>query len=115
AVRLDAGGEVLRVVAPKARLPERAKEAAQRLVAEEVDSLLGEIELDVARRGFGDAARSLERLVSRRHLRRRVHREVPLVDQPLDQLVEQLGELGLPLFVAVAAKRLEHVGGELPA
>src|SRR5205823_12332159 len=90
-------------------------EAAQRLVTAEVESHRGEIELDVARSGLGDAARSVARLVYRRHQRRRVHREVPLVDQPLDQLVEQLGELGLPLFVAVAAKRLEHLGGELPA
>jgi hypothetical protein len=41
--------------------------------------------------------------------------EEPLAHEPLHEVVEQLGELGLGLLVAVAAQRLEHLGGELAA
>ena len=60
-------------------------------------------------------ALALHRLVPGRHLRRRVEVEVALVDQPLHEIVEQLGELRLRLLVAVAAQRLEHLGRELAA
>ena len=38
-------------MAAEARFAERAEDVAQGLVAEEVDALVGEIELDVSRRG----------------------------------------------------------------
>src|SRR5205085_5416540 len=85
------------------------------LVAEEVDAFVGEVELNVARGGLRDTPRPLERLMTGRHLRRCIHREVALVDQSLNELVEQLCELRLALFIAVAAKRLEHLRRELPA
>ena len=50
-----------------------------------------------------------------RHLRRRFHREVAFLDQPLDELIEQLRELSLSFLVALATQRLEHVRRELPA
>jgi hypothetical protein len=43
--------------------------------------------------------------------------EEPLLDETLDDLVEELGEArgALAVIVAVAAERVEHLGGELPA
>ena len=58
-----------------------------------------------------EAAGARDRLVAGGHLRRRFDVEVALVDQPLDEVVEQLGELALrSRLVAVAAQRLEHLG-----
>ena len=67
--------------------------------------------------GVGETAGAGHRLVAGGHLRRRVDVEVALLDEPGDELVEQLGELlgALAIVLAVAAERLEHLGGELPA
>src|SRR5205814_1157438 len=86
-IGLDARGEIRRVMAAEARLAERPEEIAQRLVAEEVDALLGQVELDVARGRSGDASWSGERLVPPGHLRRRVDLEVTFFDQPLNELI----------------------------
>src|SRR5438874_1257076 len=83
-----------------------AESIAQRLVAEEVDALFGEVELDVARRGLGDAPGPGHGLVAGRHLRRVFDVEIAFLNQTLHQLVEQLGELGLSFLVLAAAQRL---------
>ena len=44
---LDAGGEVAGVVAAEARFAERAQQILQRLEAEEVERLVGDLELDL--------------------------------------------------------------------
>ena len=49
------------------------------------------------------------------HLRRCLEVEIPFLDQPLHEVIEQLGELRLRFLVAVAAQRLEHLGRELAA
>ena len=67
------------------------------------------------RGGVREAALARHRLVAGRHLRRRLDVEIAFVDEPLHELVEQLGELRLGLLVAVAAQRLEHLGRELSA
>jgi hypothetical protein len=51
--------------------------------------------------------------VTRGHLRRILYVEVSLRHQPLDEVVEQLRELGLLLGGALTAQRLEHCGREL--
>ena len=96
-------------------MSERAEDAAERLVAEEVDPLLGEVELHVARRGVGEAPRSGDGLLTGGHLGRSVDVQVALVHEALDEVVEHLRELRLRLLVTVAPQRLEHLGGELPA
>jgi hypothetical protein len=55
--------------------------------------------------------------VARRHLGRRLQIEVAFGHHPLDNLVQQPGQLGCTLaFVVVAsAQGLEHLGGELTA
>src|SRR6185312_3286429 len=67
-IGLDAGGEIGRVVAAEARLAQRTEKAAQRLEAEEVDALFGELELDVAGCGARESARAGDFLVSGGHL-----------------------------------------------
>ena len=56
-------------------------------------------------------------LVPRGHLRRRVDVEIALFHELGDDVVEELRELlgALPIILAVAAQRLEHLGGELSA
>ena len=88
----------------------------ERLVAEEVDALVGEVELDVLARRLADGALARDRLLGAGHLRGgAVRLQKALADQTLDELVEQLGELGVGVLVAVAAQRFEHLGGELAA
>ena len=104
---------------PEARLADAAEQVLERLVAEEVDALLGQVELDLLRRRARLAAGPEHRLVALGHLRRLGDVEVALVHQPLDDLVEQLAELALDLLVllgvagGLAAEHLEHVGREL--
>src|SRR6185503_19889014 len=59
---LDSRGEVARIVAAERGLAQAAQEVAQRLVAEEVDALLGQLELDGAPR-LSPAAASLGGIV----------------------------------------------------
>ncbi len=65
------------------------------------------------------AAGTEEGLVAGGHLGRVVDLEEALVDEALDDLVEQLGELALEVLVlrgvasGLAAEHLEHLGGEL--
>lgn len=58
--------------------------------------------------------RSHDGLLAARHLRRCLDVEIPFRCQTLDEVVEQLGELGLRGFVPVASQRLEHLRRELP-
>jgi hypothetical protein len=62
---------------------------------------------------MGKAPAPFDRLVGGGHLRRRLGGQVAFGDEPLHQLVEELGELGLALGVVLAAQRLEHLGREL--
>ena len=106
--------------APKLDLPTRAEQVLERLVAEEVDALLGEVELDLLRRRAGLAAGAEHATGSPGGTCGAwLDVEVALVDQPLDDLVEQLAQLALDLLVplgvagGLAAEHLEHVGREL--
>src|SRR5207247_7866921 len=92
---LDARREVLGVVGAEARLPDRAEQVLEGAVAEEVDALVGEIELHLLRRFLRDPARPEQRLLGARHAWRVVHRQATLLDRLLDDLVQQLGELAL--------------------
>ena len=100
----------------EARLADAAQQILERLVAEEVDPLLGEAEVHLLRGRLRRAARPEHRLVAGRHLRRLADVQVPLVDQALDDPVEQLAELALDLLVplgvagALAPEHLEHFG-----
>ena len=115
AVGFDSGGEMRGIVRPEARFPERAQDVAEALVAEEVDPLVGEIELDALGRAVSDAATPGYGLMAGGHLRRRLKIEIPFRRELLDQAVEQLAELLLRFLVAVAAQRFEQLGRELPA
>src|SRR6266404_6478056 len=116
---LDAGGEVLGLVRPEARLADAAQEVLQGAVAEEIDALFGEVELHLLSRLFGHPARTEHRLLAGGHLGRLGHVQVALVDQLLNDLVEQLPQLALEIGVArrvagrFAAQHLEHFGRQL--
>src|SRR5256712_634100 len=116
---LDAGGEVLGLVRPEARLADAAQQVLQGAVAEEIDALLGEVELHLLRRFIGHPARTEHRLLAGGHLGRLGHVQVALVDQLLDDLVEQPPQLALEVGVAgrvagrFAAQQLEHFGRQL--
>src|SRR5216683_1325483 len=116
---LDAGGEVLGLVRPEARLADAAQQVLQGAVAEEIDALFGEVELHLLSRLFGHPARTEHRLLAGGHLGRLGHVQVALVDQLLDDLVEQLPQLALEIGVArrvagrLAAQHLEHFGRQL--
>jgi len=71
--------------APEGGLAQRAQQVAQRPVAEEVDALLGQLELDglAGRADVAATARVVERLVLR-------ELQVALAYQPLDHLLEEL-------------------------
>ena len=84
--RFDAGGQVARVVAAEAALAERAEQVAQRAVAEEVERLVGHLELD-RRRACSPcpppvAARLPLALLG---LEVRAARDVALLLEPLDR------------------------------
>ena len=104
---------------PERRLADAAEQVAQRAVAEEVDALAGEVELDLLRGGVCLAARPEHRLMTLRDLWCLLDVEVALVDHPLHDLVEQLRELLLDLGIALLVARglppqhLEHLGREL--
>src|SRR5882762_1772617 len=115
----DAGGEVLGLVRPEARLADAAQQVLQGAVAEEIDALLGEVELHLLSRLFRHPARTEHRLLAGGHLGRLGHVQVALIDQLLNDLVEQLPQLALEIGVArrvagrFAAQQLEHFGREL--
>src|SRR5881628_156918 len=116
----DAGGEVLRVVGAEARLADAPQEVLQGPVAEKVDAPLGEVELHLLGRLLRHAAGAEQRLLAGGHLGRLGDVQIALVDQFLDDLVEQLGELALQVGVArgvagrFAPQHLEHLASELP-
>src|SRR5256884_9092287 len=116
---LHAGREVLRFMGSEARLADAPEQVLQGSVAEEVDALFGEVELHLLGGFFGHSPRAEQGLLPRRHLGRLADVQVPLVDQLLDDLVEQLRELALEVGVArrvpggLAAQQLEHLGREL--
>src|ERR671922_305407 len=64
--RLDAGGEVLRLVGAEAGFADAAEQVLQRTVAEEVDALFGEVELHLLSGFLGHPARTEQRLLPRR-------------------------------------------------
>ncbi len=83
---------------PVAALAERAEQIAQRAVAQKVERLVGDFELDLAA-GPGlvacltcSRAAPLAALALGLEIRR--HRDVALVGHPLDDLLNQLFELG---------------------
>ena len=86
---LDAGRQIARVVASEARLAERAQQIAQRLEAEEVEALVGDLELGLLLRfaGLPADARLLRGIV------RLVDRDVVFLLHALDQLLDQFIEL----------------------
>src|SRR5918911_2925115 len=55
--RLNAGGKVLRVVPPDGTLAETPQKISQRLVAQKIQPLLRQPEMDVARQRLTDFAR----------------------------------------------------------
>ena len=114
AAGLDAGRQIARVVPAGAAVAGRAEQVAQRAVAEEVERLVGDLELHLAglavagpppwaRRAFsgsrsggvGDVARLLHAL-----------------DDLLDQLLQLLAHLLLAAFGLVAEHLLERVLGQ---
>ena len=97
-VGFNAGREIRCVVAAEARLSERAEDVAQALVAEEIDCLVGEIELNAFRCAVGEAAGPRERLMTRRHLWRRFEIQVSLGCQLLNETVEQLARACPPIL-----------------
>jgi len=105
---------------PEARLADAAQQVLERLEAQEVHPLGGQVKLDLLRRTGRLTPRPEHGLVTLGHPRRLLQREHPLVNQPLDDLVEELGQLPLDLLVplvtagGVAAQDLEHLGSELP-
>src|SRR5579862_197752 len=113
AIGLDSRGEVGGVVRAEARLAERREDSAERLVAEEVDALIREVELHVPRGRLREAAGAGDLLVPGRQRGGRFEVEVPLRDEALDDLVEHRRELLLGHLVTVTAERLEHFGREL--
>jgi hypothetical protein len=102
---LDAGGEVARVVAPEGRLAQRAQKVAQRLVAQEVDALLRELELDGRPRGT-EAAAALGGIAEGLALG---HGEIALAHEALHDLVQEL-----LARVAVVEQLLQVLVGESP-
>src|SRR6185436_11195139 len=87
AAGLDAGGHLARVVAAEAALAERAEQIAQRLVAEEVEALVGDLEavlLGVAHAGAGALAALA--LLLEIGLAAQVALRLQLLDYLLDQL-----------------------------
>src|SRR5207253_3089423 len=107
---LDAGREVLGVVGPEARLADAPQEVFQGSIAEEVDALLGEIELHLLGGLLGHPARTEQRLLPGRYLGRLGHVQVALVHELLGDLVEQglevdrIGQLG----EVAAVRRVFH-------
>jgi hypothetical protein len=105
--------------APRLERPEAAEQAPERFVAEEIDGLLGEGELDVLRRFLRQASRAEDLLVTGRHLWLLVDLEVPLRHQTLDDLVDQFRDLlfhgGIELRISgrLAAEIAQHLGCEL--
>ena len=87
----------------------------QTLVAEEVDALVGEIELDALRCCLSETSFAGYRLVAGRHLRRRLKIQIAFSGEFLNQLIEQLTELLLRFLVAITAQRFQKVGRELTA
>ena len=82
-----------------------AEQPLERLVSQEVDTLLGQIELHLLRRRARLALGTEHRLVALWNLRRLAHVEVAFVDEPLDDLVEQLTQLLLDLVVTLGVTR----------
>src|SRR3954470_13975828 len=95
------------VVRPEARFPQRAEDVAQTLVAEEVDALVCEIELDAFGGRLCQTSASRNGLVSGRNLWRRLKIQVAFRRKLLNEAVEQLAQFLLRFFRSVATERLE--------
>ncbi len=97
AARFDAGRQIARVMPPEAALSERPHQILERLESQKVDRLVRDFK---ARIVFPVAP--LADLPARSFIRRRRHlriaRDVSLLHQPVDQLVDQLFHLGVHLL-----------------
>ena len=114
AAGLDAGGHVAGVVPAGAGVPQRAEQIAQRAEAEEVEGLVGHLELDVAGLAVALAtARLGPALALDVELGRR--RDVAGLLHPLHELLDQLVELLLGGRRVVAEQLLQQVVGQQPA
>ena len=89
----------------EAGLADAAEQALQGLVTEKIHALLGEAELHLFRRLARLPPGTEEGLVAGRHLGRAVDLEETLVDEALDDLVEQVGELALEILVLSPGRR----------
>jgi hypothetical protein len=111
AARFDTGGQVTRVVTAGAAVPERPEQIAQRLVAQEIQRFVGDLELDplAVLAVAGALGAALPLLLEIRRLC-----DVPGFLHTLDDLLNQLLEL-LPHLLLVAVRRiaeqlLEQIG-----
>src|SRR4029450_10544845 len=103
-------------VCAEARLAYAPKQILECLVTQEIDALLGQIEMHLLGGGLGHTARSEHRLIPTRDLGRLGDVEVPFVDEPLHDPIEQLTQLTLDLAIAgwvtgsFPSQHLEHYG-----
>ena len=116
AAGFDAGGHLARVVPAEAALADRPEQVAQRPIAEEVEALVGDLELEV---GLGSASAAprpiaLGPLGVEIGRARQVALMLQLLDDLLDQLLDPLLRIvgGLPVL---AEQLLEHLVGQQPA
>jgi hypothetical protein len=106
-------------MAPEAGLADTPQQLLQGAVAKEVDSLVRQVEVDLLRRRVGLPSRPEHLLVSLRHGGRMLGVEVALLDQPLDDLVEELGQFLLDLLISIlvscrlTAEHPQHLRREL--
>ena len=111
AAGFDAGRQIARVVAPEAALAERTHQILQRLEAEKIDGLVGDLK---ARFVFAVAA--LADLPARRFVRWRRHLrlagDVALFHQPVDQLVDQFFHLGVHLLGSAVQQIFQFLVGK---
>ena len=107
-----------RVVRAKACFADGPNDVFQRPVPQEIQTLLAEVKLDVLCRRFLVAAVAGDLLVSCWHLRRLFCREIPLLDQFFDYVVQQFCDLFFDLGVpgtipgSFAPEDLQHFGCE---
>ena len=116
AARLDAGGHLARVVPAEAALADRAEQVAQRPIAEEVEALVGDLELE---RWLGAAPAAARPVALGRSASRSGAREVALMLQLLDDLLQSAARSAASASSArlpvLAEQLLEHLVGHQPA
>ena len=113
AARLDAGGHLARVVPAEAALADRSEQIAQGPVAEEVEALVGDLELERLFRSSESRARLLPPLPIALDIRR--GGDVALLLKLLDDLVDELVEARfrvVAILPALAEHLLERLVGQ---